>query len=124
MTVAVRPQPLAAIIVRETTRIRDAYSSFPTQNSSYGLTPLKTVALDRKRGSLPLHWKERQAIVGARQGGDYDYVPCVDSRRAFALNKRVRKLGGFAHNKLSPGHELAGAFHSRGGRQWPADATV
>ena len=45
MTVAVRPQ-LAAIIVRETTRIRDAYSSFPTQNSSYGLTPIKTVALD------------------------------------------------------------------------------
>ena len=55
-------------------------------------------------------------------------MPCVDSRRAFALNKRVRKLGGFAHNKLSPGHERLGLFIDKAagvrGRDWLIDKKI
>ena len=63
-----REKILATIVhLLETTLIRVGNDDYARQNNSYGLTTLKTrhVAVDRKRGAVPIHWQKRQAMVAA-----------------------------------------------------------
>ena len=82
-----RQKVLATVVhLLESTLIRVGNDDYAKHNNSYGLTTLKNrhVAVDGKRGSLPLHRQKRQAMVVTRATG----ASQRSSRRARSFRAR------------------------------------